>query len=203
MIRLLDPRSILKASFLYNFYQKLVGGVRARRLFITKDVNINPNQKILDIGCGPGYIIDFLPEVNYTGFDIDPNYIETAKKTYPDKSFTCSSIETFHIEDPHTFDVVICAGVLHHLNDEEASTLFKLAKQALKPEGRLLTFDGCYVKNQNPVAKKLLDLDRGKYVRTKSEYLRITKQHFSNIETKIDTNYFHIPYTSIVIKSFN
>lgn len=202
MSKILDPRSILENSIIYNTFQKIVGGVRARRLFIENDVNIKPNQKLLDIGCGPGYLIDFLPEVNYTGIDIDSNYIKTAKEKYKDKIFYCTPVEDFNLEQPNTFDVVIAAGVVHHLNDLQAAALFKLAKKALKPGGKLVTLDGCYVENQNPIAKKLLDLDRGQYVRTESEYLKIAEQHFSNVNTKIDTTYFHIPYTSIILQNY-
>ena len=202
MPKFFDFRSILENSIIYNTYQRVVGGVRARRLFIENDVNIKSNQKLLDIGCGPGYVIDFLPEVDYVGFDIDSNYIQTAKQKYSNKLFTCSSIADFHIENPKTFDVVMCAGVLHHLNDQEADELFTLAKRALKPNGRLVTLDGCYTNNQNIFAKKLLDLDRGQYVRTEEEYLKLATKHFSKVTTKIDESYFHIPYTSIILQYY-
>ena len=41
----------------------------------------------LDIGCGPGDRLSSLPEVNYTGFDLDPNYIAAATRR-PPSSFT-------------------------------------------------------------------------------------------------------------------
>ncbi|TGV02568.1 class I SAM-dependent methyltransferase [Flavivirga rizhaonensis] len=203
MAKKFDPRTFLEKSIIYNTYQYIVGGVRARRLFIENDVSVKANQKILDIGCGPGYLIDFLPEVDYTGIDIDSNYIKTAKERYKDKTFYCTSIEKFNLEAPHTFDIVITAGVIHHLDDVQASTLFELAKKALKPNGRLVTLDGCFLDKQNLISKTLLKYDRGKFVRHEDEYFYLASKHFNNVSAKIEDKYFHIPYSLIIMNCKN
>jgi len=193
-----DPRYLLRIPFIYTSYQKLVGGYRARRLFVENMVKIEPNQKILDIGCGPGDILDFLPNVNYLGIDVDNNYIENAIKKYRHRgSFICSEITEFTLSEPESFDVVISSGVLHHLNDEASIKLFELAYNALKIDGRLITYDGCYIANQNLISKMFLKLDRGKFVRTKKEYEKLAKSCFSNVNSIIEEDYFRIPYTSI------
>jgi len=104
------------------------------------------------------------------------------------------------LEEPHAFDVVIAAGVVHHLNDSQTSDLFKLAKRALKPNGRLITLDGCYIEKQNPIAKKLLDMDRGQFIRTEYDYVFLASKHFDTVNAKIDQSYFNIPYTSIIME---
>lgn len=203
MAKKFDPRTILKNSIIYNTYQYIVGGVRARRLFIENDVSVKANQKILDIGCGPGYLIDFLPKVDYTGIDIDSNYIKTAKERYKDKTFHCTSIEAFNLEALHTFDIVITAGVIHHLDDAQALTLFELAKKALKPNGRLVTLDGCFIDKQNLISKTLLKHDRGKFIRHEDEYFYLASKHFNNVSAKIENKYFHIPYSLIIMNCKN
>jgi len=202
MAKSFDPRRILENSIIYNTFQYIVGGVRARRLFVENDVRLQVNQKILDIGCGPGYLIDFLPNADYTGIDIDANYIKTAKTRYPNDTFYCTAVEDFNLEAPNTFDVVIAAGVIHHLTDSQTSRLFELAKKALKPNGRLITLDGCYIEKQNPIAKKLLDMDRGKFVRTEEKYIALASKHFNTVNSKVDNSYFNIPYTSIILECF-
>ena len=203
MAKSFDPRRILENSIIYNTFQYIVGGVRARRLFVENDVRLQVNQKILDIGCGPGYLIDFLPNADYTGIDIDANYIKTAKTRYPNDTFYCTAVEDFNLEAPNTFDVVIAAGVIHHLTDSQTSRLFELAKKALKPNGRLITLDGCYIEKQNPIAKKLLDIDRGQFVRTEDAYINLTSTFFCNVNSKIANNYFHIPYTLMIMECKN
>lgn len=195
-----DFRQILEHPVLYTLYQKLVGGYKARRLFIENDVNIKSNDEILDIGCGPGYILDFLPEVNYTGIDLDKNYIEKAIDNYGDRgSFICTSIDNFEANNNNRYDRIITSGVLHHLTDKQCNTLFTKAKQLLKTNGRFVSMDGCYIPNQNKIAKYLLDKDRGEYVRSTEEYLSLATSIFDNVSHKINNSYFNIPYTSIIL----
>lgn len=192
---------ILRNPLVYWSYQKLVGGDTARRLFIKNHVKPIEGAKLLDLGCGPGNILDFLPVMDYYGFDIEPDYIEAAKKKYGKRGkFICASMDKFKVPNPGTFDIAIATGVIHHLNDDETKNLFKIASQALKPSGRLVTFDGCYIKNQNIIAYLMLKFDRGKYVRKKNEYENLASQLFSSVNSIIDQTYFHLPYTSIIME---
>ncbi|WP_179352770.1 class I SAM-dependent methyltransferase [Winogradskyella vidalii] len=196
----LDPRTILSHPIIYTTYQKIVGGYRARQLFVENNVKIKPGQKILDIGCGPGDILEFLPDVDYLGIDLDANYIEQAKKKYGNKgTFKCAGVDGLDLEEANTFDIVISAGVLHHLTDEQCFNLFKIAKKALKPDGRFISFDGCYIPNQNKISEYFLKKDRGQFVRTQPEYERLTKSYFAKVDSTIDESYFFIPYTSIIM----
>ncbi|WP_204346405.1 class I SAM-dependent methyltransferase [Psychroserpens algicola] len=195
---------ILGNPFVYWSYQKLVGGDRARRLFIKNQVRPQVGQKILDIGCGPGNILDYLPEMDYYGFDVDPEYIEAAKKNYGDRgTFICANASEFKVSEPHSFDVVIATGVIHHLNDSETKRLFEIAAEALKPNARLVTFDGCYIKGQHIISKYMLKFDRGKFVRTQESYEALAGHSFSKIDSTIDESYFRIPYTSIFMECQN
>ena len=72
-----------------------------------------------------------------------------------------------------TFSLVMATGVLHHLDDERAARLYELARRALRPNGRLITYDGCFVPEQSKTARWLLSHDRGKFVRTREAYLRL------------------------------
>ncbi|WP_294074155.1 class I SAM-dependent methyltransferase [Winogradskyella sp.] len=199
-----DPRTILKQAIIYTIYQKIVGGYRARKLFVENNVVIKPGQKILDIGCGPGDILDFMPNVEYTGIDQDSNYIAQAKKKYGSRGqFKCVSVNEIDTIETNEFDIVISAGVLHHLNDQQCNNLFNIAKKALKNNGRFISFDGVYTKNQNKIAKYFLKKDRGQYIRTQSEYEELAKTHFASVNSTIDETYFYIPYTSIIMDCSN
>jgi len=192
---------ILKYPLFYWSYQKLVGGDTARRHFIKNHVKPIEGAKILDIGCGPGNILDFLPDMDYYGFDIDAGYIEAAKKNYGKRgTFICANMGKFKVPNPGTFDIVIATGVLHHLNNIEAKKLFKIAFKALKPSGRFVSFDGCYIKNQNTIAYLMLKLDRGKFVRRKKEYEELALDSFYSVNSIIDKTYFNLPYTSIIME---
>lgn len=194
-----DLRSILSITFIYDSYQKIVGGYKARRLFIEEHVDISPGQKMLDIGCGSGYVLDFLPDIEYFGYDLSQKYIKTAKKKYGNRgNFICAEVSKFNILNPGTYDYVIASGVLHHLSNEECKLLFETALIALKSNGKLITLDGCFVPNQNIISKFFLKLDRGEFIRNENEYIKLSKKSFKNVKSSINNNYFNIPYTCIV-----
>ncbi len=44
----------------------------------------------------------------------------------------------------------------------------RLARAALRPGGRLVTADGCYLDGQSRIARLLLKMDRGRHVRTEA-----------------------------------
>ena len=179
-----------------------MGGYRARRLFAEQHIKIKKGQSILDFGCGPGDILEFFPDVDYLGIDIDAEYIRKAKSKYGDRaSFICSELKDIKLNKPNSFDFVIASGVLHHMNDSECSNFFEFAKVALKPNGKLLTLDGVYIKNQNAVSKYLLDKDRGQYVRDEETYKKLIQNHFGHVITTIEENYFHIPYTLLIMEA--
>ncbi|MCW6038508.1 class I SAM-dependent methyltransferase [Spirulina subsalsa FACHB-351] len=73
-------RSFLAISWLYTLFGWILGASYSRNEFVKKYVAAKPGDKILDIGCGPGDIIPYLPRgVNYTGFDVSTKYIKTQK----------------------------------------------------------------------------------------------------------------------------
>ena len=55
-------RSILSIPIFYNLLQNLLGGKKARQEFINKYLQVSPNNRLLDIGCGTAEILDCLPD---------------------------------------------------------------------------------------------------------------------------------------------
>ncbi len=106
-------------------------------LDIAPDLN---NQKILDYGCGMGDFYKFLKrrgiDVKYTGVDINENFINVAKKKYPECKFTVMNVD----EDPLEgyYDYIFICGVFNlrvpGVQDDLRNalvTLFKHCNKAL------------------------------------------------------------------------
>ena len=78
-----------RTSILYNFInnpiiyqviQKLMSGNSFRKKILKENVK-DKNLKILDIGCGYGEILNYIPVNEYYGYDIDPINSSREKKS--------------------------------------------------------------------------------------------------------------------------
>src|SRR4051794_36463986 len=166
-------RTLLRLPAFYRLFRRAVGG-RGRDRFAEEFIRAQPGDRVLDIGCGPGDILAHLPRVDYVGIDLDANYIRAARKRYGALGeFFHESVEDTVVRAPGTFDIVLAVGVLHHLDDRGAARLLAVARDALKPGGRLVALDGCFVAEQSPAARLMLRLDRGRFVRAPEEYRRL------------------------------
>jgi cyclopropane fatty-acyl-phospholipid synthase-like methyltransferase len=164
-------------------------------------VRPKPSSRILDIGCGTGTILSYLPDVEYLGFDIHQKYIDSAIRKYGERgTFFCKRLTRNVIEDPSGYDIVLAKGVLHHLTDDEALELFEVAHSTLKQDGRLVTIDGCYCEKQSVIARFLLSMDRGKFVRNKEKYCLLASKYFSNLKITIRDDLLRVPYTHIIME---
>ena len=188
-------RSILSHPTIYSLFQNLMGAKSGWRNFITGFVKPFPGMSILDIGCGPCDILDYVDDVVYFGYDISEDYIAQARAKYGNRgTFTAKLLDRDDLASLPKFDVVICSGVLHHLDDPVAVDVMQIAYAALKPGGRFLTIDPVFEPGQNPVARFLISKDRGQNVRTKAGYDAIARSVFPNPDVTIRHKAW-IPYT--------
>lgn len=200
-------RKILEVSAIYTFYQNLVYPKSEHLRYIRDFVQPFPNAKIMDIGCGPGTIVDYLlevvPEIDYIGYDFNEQYIKQASQKYGDKAkFVCKRVAYVDVDQANKYDIVMANAILHHLNDEEAEHLYATAFHVLKPGGCLITFDPVFIPNQNAFAKWIIKKDRGQNTRTEQEHLNLSKKYFGRNETYVDHKFLRIPYTIIIGKHF-
>lgn len=194
-------RDVLALPQLYRLFMHLTGNMRARRMLAEEWIKATPGDRVLDIGCGTGELRSYLPAVAYEGFDMNPRYIRAAAARFGDRGrFVCQRVSEAAIAQAPGYDVVTASGILHHLEDGEALELFRLAGSALKPGGRLLTLDGCYVAGQSRIARFLLSHDRGKHVRDEAGYRMLASQAFAGIRTRLYHDLLYVPYSLIVIE---
>jgi len=189
----------------YRAFRNLVAKQNLWRTYLDEYVMPRAGERVLDIGCGPADILDHLPKVDYTGLDLSPDYIEAAKKRFGSRGrFLCGDIGTSSLQaEQGTFDLVLATGVLHHLTDEQVESLFALARGTLRPGGRLVTYDGCYVPGQSRMARWILSNDRGKFVRTRPQYERLALAMFSALESYLRQDLLRIPYTHLIMRCSN
>ena len=194
-------RSVLAIPTAYQLWFNIVGGPARANVLLNQYVQPAVGARILEIGCGPGTIVRYLPPSSeYWGFDLSPKYIELAKKRFPKAHFVCERVSQFSLAKEQRFDVVLAVGIVHHLDDAEAQQLFQIAHDALKPGGKLVTCDGVYADGQSSTARWLLARDRGEYVRSEREYVGIASQVFSDIRPSVRHDLLRIPYTHLIME---
>jgi hypothetical protein len=73
-----------------------------------------------------------------------------------------------------------------------------LVKRVVKPGGRFFTIDPCYAAGQSPIAKLLIDNDRGQFVRDEAGYRRIVSG-LGKVEAELHHDLLRVPYTQLVM----
>lgn len=193
-------RGALKYTVLYRALQRALGSARAQRILAEQHIAPHSADRVLDIGCGPAEILRYLPRCHYVGIDPNPNYIASAISRFGDRgNFVVGHTETPGLLGEQPFNIICALGVLHHLNDREASALFAFAAKFLAPGGKLVTTDVVFLKNQRWIARALAAGDRGRNVRTPDGYRTLAAPYFENIEDKIWPDVYRLPYDANIM----
>jgi SAM-dependent methyltransferase len=195
-------RSVLSAPWAYDFFLSILGSNRGRRLLADDHVRAKAGDHILDIGCGTGEMLRFLPEgVHYIGFDLSQRYIDAARANFGDAGrFECSDVSDFNDDSVGQADLVMAIGILHHLDDAQSTTLIRTAWNKLRPGGRLVTFDGTFVPEQSALARALVARDRGQNIRTPEEYEALAAAVFGEVKVVVRHDLLRFPYTHCILE---
>jgi ubiquinone/menaquinone biosynthesis C-methylase UbiE len=105
---------------------------------------LNPQKKILEIGCGCGafiYACNKIVKANYYGVDYSKNLILMAKKIMPNANFVVNQANSKYFEDL-SFDVIFAHGVFHYFpNKKYVFSVIKKNIKKLSSKGILIIMD--------------------------------------------------------------
>ena len=114
-----------KYDFVYKYGEGLV-----------EMLDPQPNERILDIGCGTGYLSSKIAERcnEVIGIDLSEEMVNTAREQYPTIQFIVADATTF--SDGTGFDALFSNATLHWIADQEKlnTNMFSL----LKKGGRMM-----------------------------------------------------------------
>jgi SAM-dependent methyltransferase len=78
--------------------------------------HIKTSSSLLDVACGDGYLLELINArflgLNLSGIDIDPYFIDRAKKNY---TFNFEARDAFGLAK--SYDILVCNLALHHFHD--------------------------------------------------------------------------------------
>ncbi len=121
---------------------------RRRRVYarIVALAGARPGDRVLDIGCGGGYLARLLatavtPDGRVTGVDPSGPAIRYARRRAPGNcSFAVGAAQDLSQPD-RSFDMVTSTLAVHHIPEEERGAAFGEMYRVLRPGGRLLVAD--------------------------------------------------------------
>jgi len=100
-----------------------------------------PGQRVLDVGCGNGYVLSHFARngAETTGIDLTRRAVDLSRRRFELEglrgTFVQASAEQLPFEDSY-FDLVVSVGVLHHTPRTEVAV--QEIYRVLKPGGRFL-----------------------------------------------------------------
>lgn len=197
-------RRILTHPLVYRGLRDILGLNRWMRQYVNIYIKPQPGDRILDIGCGTGEIVRYLPGVTYVGVDRHRPYIDFASQKYGNLGrFICADVADYIDEFRGEFDIVTANGLLHHLDDDMANQLFEIGNTALKQEGRMITVDPCYFDGQSRLTHFVISKDRGQNVRRQEEYILLAKHAFVEVNSQLCYGYAPIPFSASIVECRN
>lgn len=196
----------LGIPWVYECFQRAVGAERLRG-WLAHEVWCCPaHAKVVDVGCGPGDVMQYLPiGVRYIGIDISPEYIDKARARFGERGcfYLGTAASLIHSPQAHEFreaDLVLCNGLLHHLDDPDAENVFAFARETLAPNGRLVCLEPCYLRHQGKLSRWFMSRDRGRNVRTEQEWKTLAGKYFPKCRTNVLIGLIRLPYVHILIE---
>jgi ubiquinone/menaquinone biosynthesis C-methylase UbiE len=113
---------------------------RNRVNFIVKELEARKSDKILEVGCGRGFILNILStlsEAEFHGIDIAKDHLSIAKKQLKGRNVKVKYASAYELPYPDgSFDKIVSTEVLEHLEHEDKA-LGEMWR-VLKPGGRLV-----------------------------------------------------------------
>jgi SAM-dependent methyltransferase len=195
-------RSVLSNPAIYHFFGRIMGLQDKYRMYVEAFIKPFPGIKILDIGCGTATILKFLPiDIDYTGYDINSEYIKYAKKKYGHMAkFYNQRVNDMTFSNSDKFDVVMADGLMHHLDDVEAINLFQIGYQQLQNKGFMLTIDPAFIHGQKSIDRLITSMDRGQHVKYPEGYKNLAQSIFTKIEAHVVKGIGFFSLTGCILK---
>ena len=167
--------------------------IQSFNIFLLKQIKLNSNSNILDIGCGRGKILGFL----YSKLRLKnkPIGIDIEIHKDRDKRMNFKKIDAIKYlkNEKKKFNLILIKQTIHFLNFREINKLISLCKIRLKKDGKILIFTLETKRNEIPTfllmkkrLKNSFNRDKKIFAYLSKLYPSIKKKNFS-FKVKIST----------------
>jgi SAM-dependent methyltransferase len=136
-------------------------------------------RRVLDVGCGPGTNTARFDKSEYLGLDLNPRYIEQARRRYH-RSFLVADVTAYTAPPGERYDFILLNSMLHHIDTPAARRILSHLASLLSPGGHVHILD--LVLPERPgIARRLAEHDRGKFPRPLAEWHNLFARIFNPV----------------------
>ena len=137
---------------------------------LTEQLSLKKNIKILDAGCGTGFVAEVLTQLDYrkiTGIDFSNEMLAIAKAKKIYNKLICQSLNEKIKLRSKQFELIICTGVLTsgHVGPSALKELIRL----IKPKGFFICSIAESVFKKNGFEKEIQSLKNLVYIKSVSK----------------------------------
>ena len=173
-----------------NFFQNAILEKAVDKACVT----LKPGGKVLDLGCGTGYLsLGFLSKgYHVTGLDLSEEMLQAFEESIPENMksrarLVVGDAEEFLLQNQDEYDVIVLSAILHHLFDYE-SVLRQICSRLSSGKMLLVFFEPLKQEVSSPIKFSLHRL-----LSWFDEKLYLSEMWMRNIPV-LDDEYHHSDY---------
>jgi SAM-dependent methyltransferase len=189
-----------RSSGWYDLTQRLLGKARVYRMLLDEYARPAAGMRVLDVGCGTGGLLGYLPAVDYVGFDASARHVDRARRRFGARGqFLVADVLDVKLPAA-SFDLAFAVGVLHHLDDARVRACGRVIARSLKPDGRAVLLEPCRLPRQPLTATVVHKADRGAFIRSREDYERLLEAGFAEFRVSPRLDVLRFPTAHVVIE---
>ena len=125
-------------------------------------------RRVLDVGCGPGTNTAHFAAADYLGIDINPAYIESARRRHG-REFVVADVTKYNVVPEQRFDLILANSLFHHIDSASTRRILAHLATLLSDDGYVHIFD-LVLPARASISRFLARADRGEYPRPLDEW---------------------------------
>ena len=168
---------LIEKPVVYRLWQAPFAGRKFRP--VKRHNDIGAAREVLDVGCGPGTNAQWFHESRYLGLDINPSYVETARRRHR-REFAVADVTTWTPPEDRRPDFVLINSFLHHVDTPAVRRILARLREVTASDGHVHALELVLPERPSP-ARLLARWDRGDYARPLEEWRSLLSEHFEPV----------------------
>ena len=170
---------LLERPLVYRAWQKPF--VEQKLTPIIRRGDMTRARRVLDVGCGPGTNTSQFGKADYIGIDINPSYIESARRRHS-RRFVVADVTSHSVADEGKFDFILVNSLLHHIDTPGVRRLLSHLASMLSDEGHVHIVDLVLPSKRFSIPRALARADRGDFPRPLEEWRQLFGEAFEIVD---------------------